>query len=95
VQEAAERWRRSIELNPTETSAYAHIGLGEAYLRLGRVDDAMQHLDRAIELRPDEPSSYLLKAQAHSARGEQDQARQMQLLASQASPSAAPQRSFY
>jgi len=94
--EAVEAWKQSILLNPTETSVYAHVGLGEAYLRMGRVDEAMQHLQKAIEYRPDEPSSYILMANAYEQRGERAKAEEMRLRASQAKPAAAaPKRFFY
>jgi tetratricopeptide (TPR) repeat protein len=95
VAQAAERWERSISLNPTETSAYAHIGLGEAYLRLGKVDEAMSQLERAIALRPSEPSSYLLMAQAYQRRGEVAKAQEMQARASTAAPKPIERRNFY
>jgi tetratricopeptide (TPR) repeat protein len=95
LDDAVARWQRSIELNPTETSAYAHIGLGEAYLKLGRVDDAMRHLERAIELRPDEPSSYILLARAYDSRGEGAKAQALRVRASEVVPGVAQQRMFY
>jgi tetratricopeptide (TPR) repeat protein len=95
VDDAAKRWERSIELNPTETSAYAHIGLGEAYLRLGRVEDAMRHLETAIRLRPDEPSSYVLLARAYDAVGNGEKARELRTRASQVVPGTVQQRAFY
>jgi Flp pilus assembly protein TadD len=95
VQEAAARWERSILLNPTETSAYAHIGLGEVYLRLGRVDDAMRHLEKAIEFRPSEPSAYILMSRAYEKKGDQVRAQEMRSRASQTSSAASERRLFY
>jgi tetratricopeptide (TPR) repeat protein len=96
VQQAATAWEQSIKLNPTETSVYAHIGLGEAYLRLGRVDDAMRHLEKAIAYRPDEPSSYILMAHAYERQGDAAKAAQMRLRAQQTNPTnAAERRLFY
>jgi Flp pilus assembly protein TadD len=95
LDDAVARWEKSIELNPTETSAYAHIGLGEALLRLGRVDDAMRHLERAIELRPDEPSSYILLARVYESRGDGAKAQALRVRASEVVPGVAQQRVFY
>jgi tetratricopeptide (TPR) repeat protein len=87
VQQAADAWEQSIKLNPTETSAYAHIGLGEVYLRLGRIDEAMRQLETAIAYRPDEPSSYILMARAYDRQGDAAKAEEMRRRAQQASPS--------
>jgi tetratricopeptide (TPR) repeat protein len=95
VQQAAERWERSIKLNPTETSAYAHIGLGEVYLRTGQVDDAMRHLEKAIEYRPSEPSSYILMARAYEKKGDAAKAEEMRTRANQTRSTASDQRLFY
>jgi len=95
VQEAANRWEQSVQLNPTETSAYAHIGLGEVYLRMGRVDDAMRHLEKAIEFRPSEPSSYVLMARAYDKKGDVARAEEMRNRASQTTATASERRLFY
>ena len=95
VSDAVDRWSRSLELNPTETSAYAHIGLGEAYLRMGRVADAIRHLEKAVELRPDEPSSYVLLSSAYEQQGDHAKAEQARAHAAHATPSNGGRRVFY
>jgi tetratricopeptide (TPR) repeat protein len=95
VQQAAATWEQSIKLNPTETSVYAHIGLGEAYLRLGRIDDAMRHLEKAIAYRPDEPSSYILLAHVYERQGDTAKAAEMRLRAQQTSPTGAAERRLF
>ncbi|HJQ83009.1 MAG TPA: tetratricopeptide repeat protein, partial [Candidatus Binatia bacterium] len=86
---ALERWERSIRLNPT--SAYARVGIGQTYLQLGRVDDAIAHLERAIVLAPDQPSGFLLLANAYAKKGDREKAEAMRARASRAgSGGAAP-----
>ena len=83
-------------LNPTETSAYAHIGLGEAYLDAGRLDEAIRHLQKAIEFAPHEPSSYILLANAYDQQGERAKAEETRARAPRAAPApAAGKRVFY
>ena len=96
IQEAIDHWSRSAALNPTETSAYAHIGLGEAYLDAGRLDESIRHLQKAIELRPQEPSSYILLASAYDQQGDRAKAEETRAHAPQAAPApAAAKRVFY
>jgi predicted Zn-dependent protease len=59
-------------LNPM--SAYPRVGIGETYLRLGRVDDAIAQLERATELAPGQPSGFLLLAEAYQRKGDAAQA---------------------
>jgi tetratricopeptide (TPR) repeat protein len=72
---AVERWERSARMNPT--SAYPRVGLGELYLRLGRVDDAVAQLETAIVLAPRQPSGFILLSQAYQAKGDQAKAQAM------------------
>lgn len=47
----AEIWERRVELEPS--NAQAHISLAAAYSELGRNAEAIEHLERAIELNPE------------------------------------------
>lgn len=48
--------RKTILAYPN--NAYAHKGLGLHCAKLGRIDEARQHLNRAIELQPDFSDAY-------------------------------------
>ncbi len=54
---AVRELRASLELGPDDP--WSHFGLAEAYRRIGRTDDAVAHLRRAMELRPDFHSARL------------------------------------
>jgi Flp pilus assembly protein TadD len=95
LSDAVDRWSRSLELNPTETAAYAHIGLGEVYLSMGRVADAIEHLEKAAELRPNEPSPYVLLSSAYEQQGQYAKANEARERASHAVASRAARRVFY
>jgi tetratricopeptide (TPR) repeat protein len=73
MQSAAEHWARSVRLNPI--SAHLRAGLGETYLNLGRVDDAIVQLEEAVRLAPEDTTGIQLLARARSAKGDQDGAR--------------------
>lgn len=69
---AAEHWARSVRLNPI--SGHLRAGLGEAYLRLGRVDDALVQLEEAARLAPEDTTGLMLLARAHWAKGDREKA---------------------
>jgi Flp pilus assembly protein TadD len=83
-QQAAEHWAESVRLNPI--SAHLRDGLGETYLRLGRVDDAVTELQQAVLLDPHDEIGLRLLAQAHWMKGDRERA---QALAAQADDVAA------
>jgi Flp pilus assembly protein TadD len=96
LDDALQQWSQSLALNPTETSVYAHIGLGEVYLRMGRVDDAIHHLELAKQMRPEEQSSYILLSSAYERRGDHAQAEAIRAQAAKVVPvGAKPARVFY
>jgi protein O-mannosyl-transferase len=47
-------WQTTIRMNPT--AWMAHNNLGAFFLKKGRLDDAMEHFTKAIEIKPDEAS---------------------------------------
>jgi tetratricopeptide (TPR) repeat protein len=49
-QEAAENFKKAIELDPSYSTA--HNGLGLAYMQVGKYAEAIIHLERALELQP-------------------------------------------
>jgi TolB-like protein/tetratricopeptide (TPR) repeat protein len=54
---ALEHFRHAVELAPQ--SAYAHYNLANAAAWSGRCDEAMPHLDRALELEPNDNGLFL------------------------------------
>jgi len=48
--EAAYRWEKAVELDPTYSAAWNNLGIG--YEQLGRFDDARKAYEKAIELDP-------------------------------------------
>jgi len=55
--EAAELFRRSVEIQPGE--AAAHNNYGNVLRGLGRLDEALDSFDRALALRPDYAEAYI------------------------------------
>src|SRR5262249_22484125 len=51
---------RAIEVDPSEPSAHSNLGI--LYKQLGRLDDALRHYDRAIELKPEYPEAQKARA---------------------------------
>ena len=72
-EQALAHWTESVRLNPI--SAHLRAGLGETYLRLGRVDDALDQLEQARLLAPKDEITLRLLAQAYWAKGDRAQAR--------------------
>ena len=48
--EAAYRWEKAVEVDPTYGAAWNNLGIG--YEQLGRFDDARKAYEKAIELEP-------------------------------------------
>jgi tetratricopeptide (TPR) repeat protein len=66
-EEARRLWASSIRLAPELPGARA--GIARALLALGQVDDAIRHLERAVELLPD-PASVATLGDAYAVRGD-------------------------
>ena len=49
--EAAYRWERATEIDPTYGAAWNNLGVG--YEQLGRFDDARRAYEKALEVEPD------------------------------------------
>lgn len=49
--EAAYRWERAVELDPSYSAAWNNLGIG--YEQLGRFDDARRAYEKALEVEPD------------------------------------------
>ncbi len=58
------------------TPYFAEMGLGDAYFRLGRHDDAVRHLNRALVAQPDLCGAYVKLAEVHVVRGDEAQVQQ-------------------
>jgi tetratricopeptide (TPR) repeat protein len=58
LDEALERYRRAVELDPTRASA--HNNLGVALRQQGAVEEAIEHYREAVRLEPSAPSRYNL-----------------------------------
>jgi Flp pilus assembly protein TadD len=61
-----------IALRFEERSLVALRGLGRTLLRLGRLDEALQTLQRAIAIAPEDPPSVKLLGEAYAKRGRFD-----------------------
>jgi Flp pilus assembly protein TadD len=48
--EAAYRWERATEIDPTYSAAWNNLGIG--YEQLGRFDDARRSYEKALEVEP-------------------------------------------
>jgi Flp pilus assembly protein TadD len=57
-QEAAESFRRAVELD--ENNPYAHRMLGYAHMKIGDLAAAVLHVKRGVELAPDDAKAYFL-----------------------------------
>ena len=49
--EAALRWQKAVEIDPTYAAAWNNLGIG--YEQLGRFDEARAAYEKAMELDPD------------------------------------------
>jgi Flp pilus assembly protein TadD len=74
-----------VELRPVcdgdPDHAAAHYYRGEALNRLGRVEEALEVLLRAVELQPDDPRAYHTLGRLYDRRNEPDKAARMYRLA--------------
>ncbi len=69
LEQAAADFEKSGELLPMETT---YILLGHTHWQLGAPDNAIQSLEKAIELNPLCAEAYLIKGLFHQERGETD-----------------------
>lgn len=67
--------------------ALAHYYRGESLNRLGRADEALEVLRRAVELMPDDPRPYHTLGRLHDRRNEPDEASRMYRRARELHPS--------
>jgi tetratricopeptide (TPR) repeat protein len=65
--EALECFSRALELQP---SAPAHTNLGALLVDLGRLDEAVEHCDRSLALRPGDTATVLTKSRAFLLKGD-------------------------
>ena len=77
--EARKWFARAAELDPY--SPFAHIGIGIQSVRLKEMDKAVEHLMRAVTLKPDFVEAYMLLAAIHDQAGKKDEAKKYQDLA--------------
>jgi tetratricopeptide (TPR) repeat protein len=73
--EAKDALEKSIAARPNYASS--QVALGRLLLQEGSVDIAIEHLEMARQLAPQDPSCYLLLATAYRKRGQLEQARAM------------------
>jgi len=73
--EAKEALEKSINARPNYASS--QIALGRLLLQEGRVDTAIEHLEKGMQLAPQDPSPYFLLATAYRKRGRLEEARAM------------------
>jgi folate-binding protein YgfZ len=67
-------FRRVLEIDPTD--AMANLGLGQLALERGRSEEAVEHLQRALDADPDYSAAFLALGRAWEARGEAVRARE-------------------
>ncbi|MEW3568829.1 tetratricopeptide repeat protein, partial [Pseudomonas aeruginosa] len=71
--EAISCWERVIELSPGEQPT-AYLGLGMALQEEGRLAEAMERYEAAIQLQPDFAEAYLHIGGVHELLGRMDDA---------------------
>ena len=88
---AFDAWVEALRLDPMRTSALK--GIAFLYFKAGNVADAQEHLQRAAEIDPDDPSIpqalARMQAAAKAAAGSPPQAPPVAAVTSQASPAEA------
>jgi len=77
--EARKWFTRAAELDPY--SPFAHVGIGIQSVRLKEWDKAVEHLTRAVALKPDLVEAHLLLGAIHDQAGRKDEAKKYQDLA--------------
>ena len=65
-------WSALISASPGSTDV--RYKLADCYLRLGKTDKAVEHVDRVLRSEPDHEDGLALKAQIHIALGQMDEA---------------------
>ena len=73
-------------LAAVENDGMAYALLGEALAAQGKHDDALDHLNQAIQILPDHPSPWLALARLHQGGGDADKALEILRSAAQAAP---------
>jgi tetratricopeptide (TPR) repeat protein len=86
--EAADVARRAIAVN--DRDAWNHGVLGDAYVELGRYDEAFAAFDTMVRLRPD-AASYARIAYAHELQGRLDEALRHMQMATEATSAHDPE----
>jgi tetratricopeptide (TPR) repeat protein len=71
-QKAAELYRESIKLSPS--NAAAHVGLARVLLDLGNFNDALDEIDAARQARPNHAEASAVEGRIHRDEGNLDQA---------------------
>ncbi len=74
--EAVEALKRSIEIEPNMSTS--RVALGRMLLRRGEVDEAIVHLERAIQLNPDNLSPAYQLSTAYRRKGNKEKAAEYQ-----------------
>lgn len=90
---AARTFTRYLNIEPEKRNAAALLGLGEAYLALGEIDEAIDTLQQCIEFFPTDVATFrarVLAAGAWQEKGELKPAEQL-LLENWAAPGITPQ----
>jgi Flp pilus assembly protein TadD len=72
--EAESALEKSVSARPSDPAS--QIALGEIYLQAGRLDDAIAHLEKARQMKPNQPSVYANLAKAYQRHGDPQQAQQ-------------------
>jgi tetratricopeptide (TPR) repeat protein len=70
LEEAAQHFRRIIELSPNDAQGYANLGV--VFLRMGKYDEALANLRRAVNLAPNDPDIRLNLAKVYELQNEQE-----------------------
>jgi Flp pilus assembly protein TadD len=72
--EAQSALERAVAARPYDPAS--HIALGQIYLQAGRLDDAIHHLEKARQMKPNQPSVYASLAKAYQRHGDTQQAQE-------------------
>lgn len=75
---------RALSLDPQ--AAEGHAGLGNAYLFLGKHEQALHHLEAAVQLNPNNANAIMQLGYCHAFMGEPEMAVQEMLLAMRLNP---------
>lgn len=79
-EQAVQVYRDLLQQDPREGEPEALVGIGEALLSLGRIDEALLALDRCLQIYPTHPMSYrarLIGSQAQQEKGALAPAKQL------------------